>query len=192
MKKRVKICLFHFLCLMGLEGLFEMILFDHYMRTTLFSILFYTLPISLFISISTQLFKKNTNFVLGIVFYGFLGFWFSLEYIYNKVFQTFFSVSLFQLSDQILAFGSETILAIFKNLPIVILFFMPLILFILLRNQLIIGKNIIYITAESFHPAGVSKEVTPTLHPFKNTSIAIFTCSRILFHIVIDCWITTL
>ena len=53
MKKRVKICLFHFLCLMGLEGLLEMILFDHYMRTTLFSILFYTLPISLFISIST-------------------------------------------------------------------------------------------------------------------------------------------
>lgn len=293
MKKRLKIYLFHFLCLMGLEGLFETILFDHYMRTTLFSILFFILPISLFISIITQLFKRKINLILGIVFYGFLGFWFSLEYIYNRVFQTFFSISLFKLSDQVLAFGGETILAIFKNLPFVLLFFIPLILFILLRNQLIIerlnkkelflmvlsfilsfvpyqlyihsfdedsltyrliykmndniqniqnlgvlnatrldvfrtivgfeeeitviapsqdqneifkydanileidfsqgsdstinnymeqdpgtsknrytgifeGKNIIYITAESFHPAGVSKEVTPTLHQLVN------------------------
>ena len=126
MKKRLKICLFHFLCLIGLEGLFEIILFDNYMRTTLFSILFFILPISLFISILTQLFKRKINLILGIALYGILGFWFSLEYIFSRVFQTFFSISLFKLSDQVFAFGSETILAIFKNLPFVILFFIPL------------------------------------------------------------------
>lgn len=137
MKERVKIFLFHFLCLIGLEGVFELVIFDHYMRTTIFSILLFILPICLFISILTQSFKKRINFILGILFYSFLGFWFSLELIFKRAFQVFFSISLFKLSDQVLAFGSETILSIIKNLPYVLLFFVPLILFIYFKEQLI-------------------------------------------------------
>ena len=38
MRKNIKFFLFHFLCLLWLEGLFEIINFDNYMRTTVFSI----------------------------------------------------------------------------------------------------------------------------------------------------------
>ena len=137
MRKNIKFFLFHFLCLLWLEGLFEIINFDNYMRTTVFSILFFILPVSIFITILTQIFSKKTNSIIGMIIYGILGFWFSLELIFNQTFQVFFSISLFGLADQAVAFGGETILAILKNLPYVILFFIPLGFFILFKDKLI-------------------------------------------------------
>ena len=137
MKKNIRIILFHFLCLIWLEGLFEFINFDNYMRETILSIILFILPISLFISIFTHLFSKRINLIIGILIYGILGFWFSLEFIFKNVFQVFFSISLFTLTDQLMAFGGETILTIIKNLPFVILFFIPLILFIIFKDKLI-------------------------------------------------------
>ena len=137
MKKNIKIFLFHFLCLLWLEGLFELINFDNYMRSTIFSIIFFILPISLFITSLTQIFSKKINTIIGMIFYGILGFWFSLELVFKNTFQVFFSISLFGLADQAAAFGLDTILAIFKNIPTIILFFVPLGLFIILKDKLI-------------------------------------------------------
>ncbi len=140
MRKNIKFFLFHFICLLWLEGLFEIINFDNYMRATVFSILLFIFPISLFITIATQIISKKVSSIIGMVVYGILGVWFSLELIFKKTFQVFFSVSLFGLADQAVAFGGETILAIIKNLPFVILFFIPLGLFILFRNRLISNR----------------------------------------------------
>ena len=137
MRKNIKVFLFHLWCLIWLEGIFEIIIFEHYMRSTILSILFFILPVSIFISILTQLFSRKANTIIGIIIYSILGFWFSLEFIFKNTFQVFFSISLFGLTDQVIAFGGETLLTILKNLPFVILFFIPLLLFILFKNKLV-------------------------------------------------------
>lgn len=137
MRKNIKFLLFHVLCFLWLEGLFGIINFDNYMRTTLFSVFFFILPISLFITILTQLLPKKISVVIGSIFYGIIGFWFGLEFVFKKIFQVFFSVSLLGLADQAVDFGSETLIAILKHLPLALLFLVPLVLFILFRNKLI-------------------------------------------------------
>lgn len=134
--KKLYLFLFNLGCLILLEMLFGFIVFDSYSRSSIFLIFLFLILVALFNTIIFSLFNKKINFAFGCVVYSVLGLYFSLQIVFKQVFDTFFQVALFSLSDQLLSFGKETILSILSNIHYIILAFMPLILFILFRKKL--------------------------------------------------------
>ena len=136
MMKKTRLLLFNLTSLIFLEGLFSLVIFDNYLRTTVISILLFTILVSLFNTILLQIFNYKVNFIIGCVLYSFLGILFSLQLVFKQVFNTYFQIALFSLSDQVLSFGKETFLAILSNIHFILLLFLPLLMFILLRRHL--------------------------------------------------------
>lgn len=139
--KKLHLFLFNFGALLWLEMIFGLVVFDSYLKTTIFSVFLFLIPVALFNTLLLSLFKKKTNFIIGIVMYSILGLYFGLQLVFKQVFNSFFQVSLFALGDQVLSFGKETFFAILSNLHYVLLLFVPLVVFILLRNKLQLDEN---------------------------------------------------
>ena len=134
--KKLYFYLFNLGSLIFLEMLFGLVVFDSYLKTTIFSVFLFILFLSVFNTIILSLFKRKINYILGCVIYSILGIYFSLQIVFKQVFDTFFQVALFSLSDQLLSFGKETIISILSNLHYIALAFVPLFLFILFRKKL--------------------------------------------------------
>lgn len=138
--KKIYLFLFNLSILIWLEGLFGFVIFDSYLKTSILSIFLFLIPLAIFNTIITSLFKEKVNFIIGCILYGILAFYFSLQIIFKQVFETFFQLALFSLGDQILAFGKQTILSILSNIHYVILSFIPLIIFIVFRKKIGVVK----------------------------------------------------
>lgn len=150
--KKIYTFLFNFSALILLEALFGLVAFDTYTRASIIFIFFYLLVMALLNTIVLSLFNKKVNFILGCIIYSILGLYFSIQIVFKQVFDTFFQVALFSLGDQLLSFGKETVVSIISNIHYIILSFVPLVLFILLRkkidlNRFKIKNVIIFISA---------------------------------------------
>lgn len=133
---RLKITFINTCLILFLEFSYGLLVFDNFEKSTIISILIYSLFASLIISTLTSIFNKKINTILNYIIYFLLGFWFSLELIFYKTFNTFFSISLFSLSDQILDFQDLLFRAILTNLHAIIIFFLPLLIYIIFKQKL--------------------------------------------------------
>lgn len=125
-----------FICLLYLESCFGLLLFDNFLKTTVINIFLLTLLYASLLTIITSIFTPKINKLITYLSLGLLGFIFSLNYIFKAVFASFFSISIFGLTNQIANFGHETIMAILENSYALILFFLPLILAIIFHSKL--------------------------------------------------------
>ena len=126
---------FNFLAVLFLEFIFGFFMYDNYMRTSIINIVIFSLISSTLITIITSIFNKKTNKVLTYVIYGIMFFWYCLNFIFYKFFNTPFSFSLFGLSDQVLQFGSEIIRAILLNFYSIVLFAIPIAILIIFKKD---------------------------------------------------------
>ena len=124
-----------FLSLLYFDLIYGLFTFDSYLRGSIINVVLFDLMISFLVFLITTLKKPKVNKIIAYVIYGFLGFWYSLYYVFYKVFATPFSLSLFEETDQVLEFGKNVILSILTNLHVIILFFIPLILLIIFRKH---------------------------------------------------------
>jgi len=124
-----------YLSLLYIDIIFNLFAYDVYLRTTIFNILLFDIISAVVITILVSAFSARVNKIISYVIYVFLWFWYSLFYIFYKVFITPFSIALFRQSDQTLAFGGNVIMSILQNLHIVILFLVPVIILIIYRNR---------------------------------------------------------
>jgi len=138
--KKFYLFLFNLSALIWLESIFGLVVFDSFLKTTIFSVFLFLIPIAVFNTILFSVFKNKINFILGCVTYSFLGIYFSTQLVFKQVFETYFQISLFTLSDQVLAFGKETFLLILSNFHYIVLLFIPLITFILVRKKLDLSR----------------------------------------------------
>lgn len=138
--KKFYLFLFNFLALIWLEGIFGLIVFDSYLKSSIVFIFLYLIFIAVFNTIILSSINKKVNFIFGCIIYSILAVYFSTQIIFKQVFETFFQLALFSLGDQILSFGKETIIAILSNIHFIILTFVPLILFILLRKKIDLNR----------------------------------------------------
>ena len=122
----------NFISIVYMELLFGLLSFDTYNKSTIINIVLFCLIISSLVTILTSLFNKK---ILNYIIYSVLGFFFSMQFVLKNIFGFFFSLDLLKLSDQVLKFGSETIISILKNFYAIILFFLPLILLIIYRKK---------------------------------------------------------
>lgn len=142
--KKLYLFIFNLSALIWLELLFYFSIFSNYLGTTIISIIVFLISVSILNTIIMSLFNKKINFIIGCTLYSLLGIYFSLQIVFKRVFDSFFQISLFSLGDQILSFGKETIISILSNFHYIILAFIPLIVFIVLRKKLDLEKIIYY------------------------------------------------
>lgn len=136
MKKIAVSNIYNLIFLLWLEAVFQFSVFDKFSKDSLINIFLYTVFSSVIITLITNMFPKKVNKVLLYTTYSILPILYSVQLIFNKIFNTFFSFSLFALSDQALAFSKTAISLIFQNIVFVILFFIPLILIIIFRKKI--------------------------------------------------------
>ena len=120
-----------FLNLVSLEFLFKWLVFGFssiFKINNLFLLIF-LFPISgiiVFISHITKSSKKNK--IIYFLILGLLTIWYVIALIFKKVFNTYFCLSLFGLSDQAIAFSQTAIIEILKNIIPLLILFLPFIL----------------------------------------------------------------
>ena len=117
--------------LVSLEFLFKWLVFGFssiFKINNLFLLIF-LFPISgiiVFISNITKSSKKNK--IIYFLILGLLTIWYAIALIFKKVFNTYFCLSLFGLSDQAIAFSQTAIIEILKNIIPLLILFLPFIL----------------------------------------------------------------
>lgn len=131
-KKYLGICL----SLIYMDLVFNLFVYDSYLRTSIINIFLFSVVNSFIVLLITSLFCEKVNKIMTYIVYIFLWFWYSLYYIFYKVFVTPFSIALFRQSDQTLKFGMNIIISILQNIHIVLLFLVPVILLIVFRKKI--------------------------------------------------------
>ena len=133
----------YFLVLLSLlyfDLIFNLFTYDNYLRSSIINIFLFGVINSFIVFLITSIWNNKTNKIISYVIYSFLPIWYSIYYIFYKVFLTPFSIQLFGQSDQVLAFGKNVIVSIISNIHIILLFFIPLVIFIIFRKKIFDSK----------------------------------------------------
>ena len=138
---KMKKYLYILLSLIYMDLVFNLFAYDNYLKTSVINMTLFAVLNAFLILILTSIFSKKVNKIITYVIYGFMWFWYSLYYIFYKVFITPFSIALFRQSDQTLKFGKNIIISILQNIHIVILFLIPLILLIVFKKKINYDKS---------------------------------------------------
>ena len=124
------------LSLLYFDLVFNLFAYESYLRESFINIVLFGLVHSVFVFILTSVWKDKVNKILTYVIYTFMAIWYSLYYIFYKVLLTPFSIALFRQTDQVLDFAENVIISILQNIHVILLFFVPLILFVVFRKKL--------------------------------------------------------
>lgn len=138
MKKMIVV---NFLTILYLEFMFQLLLINIYTFDSIMSRILYSLFISLLITFIVSLFKGKASNIINYLIYILLSFWFSLDAVFYLSIKSFFSLSLFKLTDQAVGFIGETFFFILRYSFIIVIFFSPVILYSIFRKK--INYNIV-------------------------------------------------
>lgn len=128
-----------YLSLFYMELMFKLLTFGltSIFNISVIKIAILLVPLSVFLTIICKLFKKKKiNFIIYLIIFFIISAWFSGSFVFKKVFNTFFSISIFKLSDQALAFKGTVILEIIENIYGILLMFIPYILTIIFNKKI--------------------------------------------------------
>ena len=129
-KKKIDLFLFYYGCLFLLEFGYMLLTFDTILRSSLINIILFLIPVAGVLTLITSLFNDRVNKILGI-----LGLWYNIYYVFEAIFDTFFSFAVFKLSDQGLKFASNAVVSILEHFYGVVILFVPMILVIIFKNK---------------------------------------------------------
>lgn len=132
---------FWFIIILFLEIVFRIIMQYNIELESSVNILLYSILISAIISIFSRMFndKANRHITATVLFV--LGFLFSFQCVYAKIFKVYFSFANLALSDQVGGFLKETVRQILYNMPFIIIFLSPFVLFLIFKRKIKIPKN---------------------------------------------------
>ncbi len=134
--KKMPLFLMYYLSLLFLEMIFRIVCIKTLFSTSLLYMLLYLLPISFLFSIIGKLGTKKINDVINSILFFLLGFLFSVELVFKNTFKVYFSIRTLGLSSNLTSFWEDTIASIFHNIIYIVLFFIPLVLFLFLRKKI--------------------------------------------------------
>jgi len=137
MKKNVKVIYYIIFLLVYLEIMFRAIVFkENFFSIRLIYLILFSIPTVFFLNLISNIFKeKISKIILGIVS-GIIIFYFLVQLIFYKMFSIPFSFSTLGLAGGALTYTDVVFDAIFKNIHYIILFFIPLILYIIFRKRI--------------------------------------------------------
>ena len=144
---KLKKYFFVLLSLLYFDLIFNLFTYDSYLRESFINIILFAVINSLVIYIFTSVWSGKVNKIITYIIYSILPLWYSLYHIFYKVLLTPFSIALFRQTDQALAFGGNVVVAILQNIYVILLLFVPLVLFIVFRKKLfkkrLMGREIL-------------------------------------------------
>lgn len=124
------------LSILYFDLVFNLFTYDSYLRESFINILLFGFINSFVVFLLTSIWNDRFNKVFTYIIYFVMGFWYSFHYVFYTVLVTPFSIALFRQADQTLAFGKNIIISIFQNIHVILLLFMPLIVFIIFRKKI--------------------------------------------------------
>ncbi len=133
---KLKKYLWILLSLLYLDLVFNLFSYDCYLRESILNISLFCVVNSFIIYILTSVWNDKVNKIFTYVIYGFIGFWYSLYYVFYNLLLTPFSVALFRQTDQAMAFPKSIVMAILENSYVILLMFVPFVLFIIFRKKI--------------------------------------------------------
>ncbi len=141
MKKNVKVIYYVVFLLVYLEIMFRAIVFkENFFSIRLIYLILFSIPTVFFLNLISNIFKeKISKIILGIVS-GIIIFYFLVQLIFYKMFSIPFSFSTLGLAGGALTYTDVVFDAIFKNIHYIILFFIPLILYIIFRKRIVFER----------------------------------------------------
>ena len=143
-KKKKGFKLFHVyvLTLLWLEVCYHVMIFGikELFNISFIYYLMFSIIISLVLTMISKLFSEKTNKIITIVITIITTILYCTHLVFKKIFNTFFSFTLFKIADQAVTFTGTAILEIIKMLPLIILLFIPLILLIIFKNKVNFNK----------------------------------------------------
>ncbi|MBR7042080.1 MAG: hypothetical protein IKI04_01120, partial [Bacilli bacterium] len=139
---KLKKYLFILISLLYLDLVFNLFAYDVYLKESIINIFLFDVINAGIITIITSLFSDKVNKIITYIIYLVLWFWYSLYYVFYRVFITPFSIALFRQTDQILKFGKSVIISILQNIHVILLFLLPLVIVIIFRKKIKHDKKI--------------------------------------------------
>ena len=133
--------LFWFISLLFLEISFRGCLGYVFNIDSFINILTYIILISSVLSIITMSFSKKVINTIVLIVLFILGFLFSFQCIFYNIFKTYFSFTNLALADQVYGFLDNAFILIGANILYALLFFVPFILFIILKKKINLQRN---------------------------------------------------
>ena len=140
-KNIFKSYLMWFISLLYLEFIFSFNTYNTYIKESIINKICFILILTSILSIITNIFKRKINKIITISVLAILGLLFSVQCIFYKTFKVYFSLFNIGLSDQLKDFSKELFKIIFRNIHLIIIFFIPLIFYIIFYKKMDIKKN---------------------------------------------------
>jgi lipoteichoic acid synthase len=146
--KEIKLGLVFFLSIIYLEMVFHIATFGiaNLFGFNFLYIILFSLIMALILNLICHMFHRRTNYLLALTLITFLSCWFAMENVFHHIFNTFFTIHIFGVADQALSFSGTALLEIFKNLPVIFIFFIPYILIRIYKKQInfhhAVGKSL--------------------------------------------------
>ena len=128
--------LYILISLLYFDLIFNLFAYKEYLFTSVINIVLFDVINAFVIFLITGLFSEKTNTIIVRGIYLFLWFWYSLYFVFYKVFVTPFSLALFRQNDQIFKFVKHIILLVLQNTHMIILFLLPFIILMCLKNKI--------------------------------------------------------
>ena len=130
-----------FICLLFLEFSFIFIMKNKIELDSTINIVLYSVVLSSFLSIITNIFNKKANTIITSIVLFILGVLFSLQCVFYSIFKIYFSFSNLGLGDQVTDYLDKAVQATLSNAFNILIFMLPFILFLIFKKKLKIRKN---------------------------------------------------
>lgn len=136
-----KMWIINFIYLIILELTFKMFLMSPNIYNIFYTILF-TLPISMILSMVMSLFKNTKiNKVISIVVWAILLFVFTAETVYFSFYKTICGLSALSYGGQVMEFFSSILIHVWKNILVILVYFVSFIALMILEKKRFIKHN---------------------------------------------------
>lgn len=129
------------LTILFLEFSFIIIMRNRIELDSVLNILLYSILLSSFLSIVTNIFKRKINRIITSVILCIFGVLFSLQCVFYSIFKIYFSLSNLGLGDQVTSYLDKVFSLIVGNIISILIFMLPFILYLVFRKKIDLLKN---------------------------------------------------
>lgn len=119
-----------------LDLVFNISAYDSYSITSVVNIFLFDCINAFLVYFLVSLGNEKINKIVSYLIYAFLWIWYSLYYVFYRVFITPFSIALFRQTDQLLKFGKNVVISVLQNIHVLILFMLPIVFLIVFRKKI--------------------------------------------------------
>ncbi len=123
------------------ELLFKVITHNKIFTLTIFNNILFLIFLSLTLTLITKLFKNNINRFVFYLFMFIFSLFIGVEVVVHNIFGFYFDFSLLGATDQVLSFSKDLIKLVSANIFYLLIIFLPFILSIIFRKNILIKKN---------------------------------------------------